>query len=141
LIERYPSLGFKDKAEGELNPEDFDRFARIADSKTLGLENRLQQFAFEKAHWLSRPSWYWPEVTLANWIEEVRNPWGTPIHDAFFCEDVSCFARIEDTREFRIRIPSSYETRRCIRQDSKKAAPWKEELPSVDYQPIVRLMD
>ncbi|MBL8424282.1 MAG: hypothetical protein JNK06_12440 [Candidatus Accumulibacter phosphatis] len=137
LVERYASLlGAKD-----FSIDNFNEYARIASPEELNLDNRLCQSGFEKSYWLSRPAWYWPEVTQAEWITEVANPWGLPAPDACFCEDVSSFLPRDQTREFRIRVPSVYETRRCVNPDSRNLATWMSALPEVDYQPNGRLMD
>ncbi|MBP8789179.1 MAG: hypothetical protein KBH41_17255 [Azonexus sp.] len=138
LVERYTSLA----NIKEPSPDELNTFARITSATEIGLDDeRLAKMAFEKNHWLSRPAWYWPEVTQAEWIQEVSNPWGTAAPDAFFCEDVSRFFPMNQTREFRIRVPSVYDSRRCINLDVKGAEPWKADLASVDYQPFGRLLD
>lgn len=137
LVERYPSLTGK----SEPTIEQLNTFAQIASSTDLGLDARLTEMAFEKPHWLSRPAWYWPAVTQATWIKEVLDPWGTVAPDAFFCEDVSRFMPMDQTREFRVRVPSVYDTRRCVDPSATGAKGWKTALSSVDYQPNGRLMD
>lgn len=137
LVERYPSLtGKSDPTIDQLNT-----FARIDSPDVLGLDKNLAELAFGKSHWLSRPAWYWPSVTQAKWIKEVLDPWGTIAPNAYFCEDVSRFVAIDQTREFRIRVPSVYDTRHCINPNSKGAEGWTAELNVVDYQPNGRLMD
>lgn len=137
LVERYASL------TGEKDPSiaQFNQYARIASAKELNLDDRLARSAFEKSYWLSRPAWYWPEVTQAEWIAEVGNPWGAPVPDAYFCEDISRFVPMDQTREFRIRVSSVFDARRCINPDAKNVEPWKAALSEVDYQPSGRLMD
>lgn len=137
LVERYPSL----TGATAVTIEKLNEFARIASPDELRLEARLAELAFTKSYWLSRPAWYWPLVTQAEWIEEVRNPWGVVAPDAFFCEDVSRFEPMANTREFRIRVSSVYDTRRCIDPDAEGAKGWKQALEGVDYQPNSRLMD
>lgn len=137
LVERYPSLTGK-------NPptiEQLNAFALIASAADLGLDAQLAEMAFEKPHWLSRPAWYWPAVTQATWIKEVLDPWGAVAPDAFFCEDISRFMPIDQTREFRVRVPSVYDTRRCVDPSATGAESWKAALDNVDYQPNGRLMD
>ncbi len=136
LVERYPSL------TGEAMPS-LDRlndFARIADPTELGLDERLASMAFSKPHWLSRPAWYWPLVARAEWIEEVKNPWSSESPDAFFCEDVSHFEKMTHTRNFPIRVPSVYDTRRCIDFRAEGAEQWATALSGIDYQPSSWLM-
>ncbi len=136
LVERYPSL------TGEMMPS-LDRlndFARIAEPVELGLDERLQTMAFSKPYWLSRPAWYWPLVTRAEWIEEVNNPWSSESPDAFFCEDVSRFETMTHTRDFKIGVTSVYDSRRCIDFEAAGAERWKTALSEVDYQPGSRLM-
>lgn len=136
LVERYPSLS----GQSELTIERLNKFARIVSADALELPPELANLAFEKSYWLSRPAWYWPLVSQAEWIQEVRDPWGAIAPDAFFCEDVSRFECMDHTREFRIRIPSVYDTRRCIDPNSEGAECWKSTLADVDYQPNSRLM-
>lgn len=137
LVERYPSL----MGVGEPSIEKFNRYARIASSEEVMLDSRLASASFEKSYWLTRPAWYWPEVTQAEWITEVTNPWSSQAPDAYFCEDISRFVPMDQTREFRIRVPSVYDTRRCVNLDAKNLGPWKLALSAVDYQPSGRLMD
>jgi len=135
LVERYRSL------TGTENPplEQLNRFARILSPEDYGFDARLETMLFKKAHWLSRPAWYWPEVSRAEWIKEVKDPWDASVPNTFFCEDVSCFVPFSQTREFRISVPSVYDRRRCIDPESEVAAPWA--LSLVEYQPNVRLME
>lgn len=133
LVERYPSL------TGEAMPS-LDRlngFARIAEPFDLGLDERLNNMAFLKPHWLSRPAWYWPLVTRAEWIEEVENPWSSESPDAFFCEDVSRFEKMAHTRDFKIRVPSVYDTRRCIDFRAHGAERWGAAFPKSIINPVV----
>jgi hypothetical protein len=136
LVERYSSL------TGSTKPslDQLNKFAQIESPEALGLDSRLAEMAFKKTHWLSRPAWYWPEVSKASWIEEVQNPWGADTPDSFFCEDISRFLPLGQTREFRIRVPSVYDTRRCVDPVAEGAEVWT-SLSSVDYQPNSRLMD
>ena len=136
LVERYRSL------TGTENPslEQLNRFVRILSPKGYDFDARLDKMSFEKFHWLSRPAWYWPDVSRAEWIKEVNDPWAASVPDTFFCEDISRFVPFGQTREFRISVPSVYNMRRCIDPQAEGAAVWA-SLSSVDYQPNVRLME
>lgn len=134
LVERYRSL------TGTDNPsiEELNRFASIRPD--YAFDERLKPMLFEKSYWLSRPAWYWPEVSKAEWIKEVQNPWDADIPDTFFCEDVSRFVPFSLTREFRINVPSVYNMRRCIDPEADAEGDWK-FLSLVEYQPSARLME
>ncbi len=137
LVERYSSLlGVKDASV-----EEFNKYARIASPSELKLDVRLSRLAFEKSYWLSRPAWYWPEIAQTEWISEVANPWESSAPDAYFCEDISRFVTREQTREFKVRVSSVFDVRRCVNPDFRKLVPWMSALSDVDYQPNGRLLE
>jgi hypothetical protein len=136
LVERYRSL------TGAVDPslELINRYTYIVSPEEYGFDGRLTPMCFEKAHWLSRPAWYWPEVSRADWINEVQNPWEANVPETFFCEDISQFVPFRQTREFRIGVSSVYDTRRCIDPEAEGTEDWRFQ-PPVDYQPSARLME
>jgi hypothetical protein len=96
LVSRYPSLlGKRSKDQKAWNST-----ASFKKHNELGLSPIIHKFRFGPAEWLSRPAWFWPEVSNCQDILEVSNPWAASWPDWVFCEDISSFRRQKDLREF-----------------------------------------
>ena len=118
LVSRFPSL----IAEGR---DDINQWNRLCDPVDPDLEQLLkgclEDHRFEKAHWLSRPAWYWPTVKRDNRIEEVNSPW-TPGEDRWvFCENISRFTSVEFTQAFRAIVSPPFMKRFVFMSDSPGA--------------------
>lgn len=127
LVSRYPSLlkGDHSKIKVWNKTAQFDAFHNI------GLDHEtIEEFRFKKAHWFSRPVWFWGDLSKSPKIKEVKEPWEMEMTEYFFCEDSSSFHRRKDCRKFSIESDSPY-NRRFIRY-------FRDE--GVDYQPRVRLL-
>ena len=123
LVLRYPSLIKGD--EGEIST--WNKTAQLVRHEDLELDiNSIEEYKFEKAHWISRPVWFWDKLRECEDIIEVSEPWETVIPDWVFCEDTSCFHKQEACKEFYADVASPF-TRRFVKN-----------FKGVDYQPRVR---
>lgn len=131
LVSRYPSLitGNREKIET------WNKTAQLAgqeELKELGLDTDLIEcYRFgrsDKAHWISRPVWFWDKLRECENIKEVTEPWLTAIPDWVFCEDASRFYNREDCREFLADTTSPF-TQRFVRYFIED---------KVDYRPRAR---
>jgi len=105
----------------------WNKTAQLVGHEDLGLEtNLIEEYRFEKTHWISRPVWFWDKLRECEDIIEVSEPWETVIPDWVFCEDTSCFHKQEDCKEFFADVASPF-TRRFVKN-----------FKGVDYQPRVR---
>jgi hypothetical protein len=99
---------------------------RIPHTKLMRTE-LIEKFRFEKENWVSRPCWFWGDLSSCEEITEVKDPWTTiQKADVVFCEDVSAFEPRSETKEFVADLPSPF-VRRRVREEA-----------GVDYQPLVR---
>ncbi|MBT9142248.1 MAG: hypothetical protein DDT32_00736 [Syntrophomonadaceae bacterium] len=122
LVSRYPSLMTDDVT----NIETWNRAARLTSHEKLGLTTDLiESFRLKKAHWLSRPVWFWDELRECENILEVREPWEIRRPNWVFCEDASQFYE-EGYREFVADVESPF-ARRFVK-----------DFEGVDYRPKVR---
>lgn len=88
----------------------------------------LEEFMFPKRHWVSRPCWFWTQVSRCEKIQEVKNPWEVIRRkDLVFCEDTSAFHPRQATKEFLADVDSAF-ARRFVAG-----------LNGVNYEPQVRL--
>jgi hypothetical protein len=79
------------------------------------MHNRvIKDFRFEKDYWLSRPVWYWRDLSNYAKIEEISQPWRRNVTKYVFAEDSSSFFEREECREFTANLDSPY-IRRYIR--------------------------
>lgn len=127
LVSRYPSL-----LEGNhKNVGAWNKTAQFDASGKIGVKHGpIEEFEFKKAHWLSRPVWFWGELSKCSRIQEVKEPWKRKTTEFVFCEDSSSFYERKDSRGFYMESDSPY-NRRFIRY-------FKDE--GVNYQPRVRLL-
>ncbi len=122
LVSRYSSLLQGDRQEIGV----WNGIATIANSETLGLDSVIDPFRFTKSEWLSRPVWFWGEISNCEEIKEVSDPWSVERYEYAFCEDTSSFLPKEKTKEFVADIESSYVRRRV------------EYIDDIEYSPRVR---
>ena len=128
LVSRYPSLitGNKEKIET------WNKTARLAGHEDLGLDTSLIEcYRFgrpNKAHWISRPVWFWDKLRECENIKEVTEPWLTAPPDWVFCENASRFYNYEECREFLADTTSPF-TQRFVK--------YRDE-DEVDYRPRAR---
>ena len=97
LASRFPSL-----IEGEVREIcSWNKLCNpIGHKVTELLSKDLNAFAFQRAHWLWKPAWYWPQVFTDETIPEVREPWLVEDVGWVFCENVSKFRPIDEAEEF-----------------------------------------
>ena len=125
LVSRYPSLitGEKEKIET------WNKTAQLVGHEQLGLDtNLIERYRFEKAHWISRPVWFWDKLRECEDIKEVTEPWLTVSPNWVFCEDASHFYNHENCREFLADTTSPF-TQRFVRYFNED---------EVDYRPRAR---
>ena len=131
LVSRYPSLitGNKEKIET------WNKTARLAgheELKELGLDiDLIEYYRFgrsDKAHWISRPVWFWDKLRECENIKEVTEPWLTATPNWVFCEDASQFYDHENCREFLADTTSPF-TQRFVKYFNED---------EVDYRPRAR---
>ena len=123
LVVRFPSLITGDKEKIET----WNNTAQLIEHDKLGLVTDLiETYRFKKAHWISRPVWFWDKLCEDESIAEVSEPWLTVKPDWVFCEDTSSFHKATESKEFFADIASPF-TRRFVKNFGE-----------VDYQPRVR---
>jgi hypothetical protein len=133
LVSRFPSL-----LSGPPNRrESWDATAKLSERKVKGIRGeRISGFRFKQEHWLSRPSWIWPQVSSSKDIPEVKNPFGSerPKRELVFCEDVSRFLPRGSAKEFVAELPSPF-----VRRFIAGSAILKPSKKVVQYAPAFRL--
>jgi len=111
LVMRFPSL-----LEGSPKMALLNKTARFCPASELPIRcDLLNEYAFAKQHWLSRPAWFWETLKDAPEIDEVRNPWSRKDVPFRFCEDASAFYSPKYCHEFVANLPSPF-TRRFVRR-------------------------
>jgi hypothetical protein len=111
LVSRYPSLVGSDPA---------DLLAWQSTTVVCGVgagppaDLPVEKGRFDWQTWLSRPAWIWPHVQADESIKEVIDPWGERFSEYRFCEDVSAFAPVDQTRDFTADSSSTWSTRWVI---------------------------
>jgi hypothetical protein len=88
----------------------------------------IEEFRFKKAHWLSRPTWFWRDIIENANIDDVRAPWKIERPEFVFCEDTSLFHPQDECREFQAQTRVSPFSERYIHH-----------IEGVDYMPRTRL--
>jgi len=121
LVSRFPSL-----LKG--SPDDLESWDSTASLfETRGIhDEKVAEFLYPHAHWLSRPAWYWPKVRECEQISEVRDPWSIEKTNWVFCEDTSRFIPRETATTFVADLPSKFNRRHV------------ERVQGINYHPSVR---
>jgi len=124
LAYRFPSLLLGNHSDVNT----WNKTANFSSFKNLGLNHKkIENFRFKKEHWLSRPAWFWGEISKCQDIREITEPWTKEKVNYVFCEDSSSFHKRENCKEFVADLDSPY-VRRFIRG-----------FKNVEYRPKVRL--
>jgi len=139
LALRFPSL-----LGGDINKVGtWDASASLPPSKSLWsekgqLREKVQRHRFREQDWLSRPVWFWNEVSRLEAIAEIKKPWSAERPDLVFCEDVSRFLRQQEAREFVADLASPFVRRFVVDHGSCSDHELASELRRVNYRPKVR---
>lgn len=105
LVSRYPSL----LKESRMNVKSWNKTAGFDTFEKLGIHHEnIEKFRFEKEYWLSRPAWFWSNVSNSLRIPEVYEPWKKKPVPYVFCEDSSSFHKREKCKEFVADFDSPY---------------------------------
>lgn len=124
LVSRYPSLLKGDRSEVDT----WNKTANFDTVDSMGLDHeRIKAFRFKKEYWMSRPVWFWEDLSECQEIKEVSEPWEREVTKYVFCEDSSSFHEREDCKEFVMDSDSPY-IRRFVKY-----------FEDVDYRPRMRL--
>jgi hypothetical protein len=139
LALRFPSLLRGDVTK----PRTWNASASLATSKSLwsdkgGLREKIGQHRFRRQDWLSRPAWFWNELSRLEVIKEVRSPWSAERPDFVFCEDVSRFLPHDEAREFVADLASPFVRRSVVDPGSCSDRELASDLRRVNYKPKVR---
>jgi hypothetical protein len=136
LVSRFPSL-LRRKPQ---NITSWNETCSLGGATTVGIRSApISKFKFARDHWLSRPAWFWRDLSNCEDIQDVKEPWSTERPGYVFCEDVSAFLPREAAREFVADLPSQFARRFVVDPSSEKAAKFSDDLSSVNYRPSVRL--
>ena len=118
LVSRFPSL----LGDGRHELENWNRLCNPVDLEIDGLlDDSINDQKFKMSHWLCRPVWLWPEVKENRSIEEVNSPWSPREERWVFCENISRFAPVEHTQEFRAIVSPPFMNRFVFMTDSVDA--------------------
>jgi hypothetical protein len=122
LVLRLPSLLEGNKE----NINTWNKTVKFVSAKELGFHHHKIEKSLFNQHWLSRPAWFWPEVSEMAEIEEVKEPWKRKDFGFVFAEDASSFYKKKECRDFLSNVDSPFRLRniRYFRKDG-----------SVDYRP------
>lgn len=135
LAGRYPSL-----LDGDLRkPTTWNKTSDLRDLRRAGLRGgRIESCRLRRQDWLSRPAWFWMELSKYETIREVRQPWSTEPPDFVFCEDVSRFLPRAEAREFVADVASPFARRFVVNPSSCEDAKLVKSLANVVHEPKVR---
>jgi hypothetical protein len=139
LALRFPSL-----LRGDIKrSRTWDASASLPPSESLWskkgqLREKIQSRRFQQQDWLSRPAWFWNELSKLEEIEEIKNPWSAERPDFVFCEDVSRFLPRQKAREFVADLASPFVRRSVVDPGSCSDHKLAEALRGVNYRPEVR---
>lgn len=122
LVSRYPSILTNRK--GVQHWDALSRLANNDDCKMLS--SVIKKYRLAKHHWLSKPVWFWPQLSEDSAISEVSEPWNATFPEYCFCEDVSAFHKRDSCREFVADTESPF-ARRYVKA-----------LDKIEYRPAVR---
>ena len=140
LINRFPSLLPGNQAKAG----DWDLVAQAgADAEAIGMAGGvLLEAAYEPGAWLARPAWRWSALSSDRRVEEVSDPWDSPIAERTFCEDIRRFLPREEVRGFSAAVSSPFLTRYVVDQAAAKSKnrPYFDafSISDVSYEPSVQ---
>jgi hypothetical protein len=100
-----------------------------------GLRAEVLPYRHTAPDWLTRPAFFWPEVSTASDLPGVSDPYRIPAVDKVFCEDLSAFLPREQARRFVSKLDSSTP----VRWLANPEASGNPKLLEIDYQPVARL--
>lgn len=123
LISRFPSL-LGDRTQ---DIEIWNRTASFSEPNVIGLDPKIEPYRFKRSDWLSRPTWFWNDLSDSEEIAEVRDPWSAKTPDYVFGEDISKFTPNDDARSFVADLESPF-VRRYVKYLG----------PPISYTPLVR---
>lgn len=119
LAYRFPSL-ISDSDNLEL----WNRTTKLVELGSNSIRREeIDIHAFEKTDWLSRPAWFWREVSTLKSIPEVADPWSTEQPNYVFCEDTSRFVIEEKATGFAAPLDSPFSLRYIEDVDGVTYAP------------------
>lgn len=115
LVSRFPSL-----LDGDIEDlGSWNKTVRFVDQNELGIRHKtIGASRFSKDYWLSKPAWYWRDLSKLSAIQEISEPWARKPTKYVFAEDSSCFYNRSKCREFTSNVDSPY-IRRYIRYFKK----------------------
>lgn len=134
LIARYPSL-LGNKSNDIVA---WNKTATLKNFEKVKVDNLAQPFRFKRTNWISRPAWFWSEVSKCEDIREVSDPWSIQRPDWVFCEDISRFLPREATREFVADLSSQFNRRYVVDYKTSQGKDYASELESINYKPVIR---
>ena len=114
LVSRFPSL----LGDGRHKIRNWNELCNPIGPEIDGLLNEcIRDQRFARGHWLWRPAWLWPKVKENRSIEEVNSPWFPREERWVFCENISRFAPVEFTQEFRAFVSPPFMNRFVFKTD------------------------
>ncbi len=124
LASRFPSLLKGDPK----NKKTWNKAVTLqSDNRSVLKIHLIDEFRFRRENWVSRPCWFWHELSASEEIAEVKDPWETVNRsDVVFCEDISAFSSRKSAREFVADLSSPFARR------------YVAGVAGVAYQPLVR---
>jgi len=123
LIARFPSL-LGGKAQ-DINA--WNQTASFSEPDVLGVDQVIASHRFQMSNWLSRPAWFWNDLSNNEEIAEVHDPWSARSPNFVFGEDVSSFIPNDEARNFVADLESPF-----VRRYVKFLG------PRISYTPLVR---
>lgn len=123
LISRFPSL----LGDNSQNIDAWSRTASFSNPNVIGLDPKIEPYRFRSGDWLSRPTWFWNDLSNSEEIAEVRDPWSAKTLDYVFGEDISKFIPGDNARSFVADLESPF-VRRYVKYLE----------PPISYTPSVR---
>jgi len=123
LISRFPSL-LGDRTQ---DIKIWNRTASFSEPNVIGLDPKIEPYRFKKSDWLSRPTWFWNDLSDSEEIAEVRDPWSAKTPDYVFGEDISKFLPSDGARSFVADLESPF-VRRYVKYLKSP----------ISYTPLVR---
>ncbi|MCK5022882.1 MAG: hypothetical protein KAS04_01780, partial [Candidatus Aenigmarchaeota archaeon] len=120
-------LGFPSLLRGnKKNISTWNKTTKFGLAKDLGIHHQKIKNHIFSEHWLSRPAWFWHDISEMVEIDEVKEPWKRKDFGFVFAEDASSFYNKNECKNFISSVESSFRER-YIKDFRKK---------SVKYKPI-----